>query len=94
VFWYVNSTEKWTGMKATGLQIPEKGKLYVSLSAAYLRVWLIRQCLQYTERYTLLIGLTTLITLSSSFPIKMKIKELKQVKEAKLKVNKFECKVN
>jgi len=84
-------------MKTTGLKISEKGQLYVSLSAAYLRVRLIHQCLRYTERYTLLIGLTTLITLSSSFPIKVKIKELKippQVKEAKLKVNKFEYRVN
>jgi len=27
VFWYVNSTQKWTGMKTTGFKIPEKDQL-------------------------------------------------------------------
>jgi len=29
VLLYANSTEKWTGMKNTGLKIPEKDQLYV-----------------------------------------------------------------
>ena len=29
VLLYVNSTEKWTGMKNTGLKIPEKDQIYV-----------------------------------------------------------------
>ena len=29
VLLYVNSNEKWTGMKNTGLQMPEKDQIYV-----------------------------------------------------------------
>ena len=29
VLFYVNSTEKWTGMKNTGLKMPEEDQIYV-----------------------------------------------------------------
>ena len=32
---YVNSNEKWTGMKNTGLKMPEKDQIYVRVGFSY-----------------------------------------------------------
>ena len=35
VLLYVNSNEKWTGMKNTGLKMPEKDQIYVRVGFSY-----------------------------------------------------------
>ena len=35
VLLYVNSNEKWTGMKNTGLKMPEKDQIYVWVGFSY-----------------------------------------------------------